>query len=123
MPYALCQFFGLERTGKKSASHIALHGICLLLPRTEGSSIYQQFYEMSSAFYKNQILHEKKREGRELSGNQIIMLVAIAVLPGIAIPAAKKVFGPGGFIAYLIYLFLFVLPFFLWLTLGTDFLK
>lgn len=58
-----------------------------------------------------------------MSGNQIIMLVAIAVLPGIAIPAAKKVFGPGGFIAYLIYLFLFVLPFFLWLTLGTDFLK
>lgn len=60
---------------------------------------------------------------KELSGNQIVMLIAIAVLPGIAIPAAKKVFGPGGVIAYVIYLFALVLPFFLWLTLGTDFLK
>ena len=59
----------------------------------------------------------------ELSDNQIIMLIAIAVLPGIAIPAAKKVMQPGGFIAYVIYLFALVVPFFLWLTLGTDFLK
>lgn len=54
-----------------------------------------------------------------MTTTQIIMLAALIVTVVIAIPAAKKVYGPGRFRGYLIHLLFFVL-FWIWMILGTD---
>lgn len=57
-----------------------------------------------------------------MTPKQFFMLVALVLAVATAIPAAKKIYGPGRFGGYLIYL-LFLVPFWLWVIFGTEAFK